>query len=125
MPDSYQIDSRGVVEVIDPETYRATHPDADIATCGVCDRSWDDSVATACTPTPSGRCPFEYDHDEYEAQSARDARERGYGDRTYWEYLERSAKEKRDYFLWHGDPERAAEMMTRSLSEVLRGNNGD
>lgn len=34
------------------------------ATCGGCGRSWDDSVSTALTPTPSARCPFEYEHEE-------------------------------------------------------------
>ena len=34
----------------------------DIATCGHCGRSWDDGLITGITPTPSGRCPFEYDH---------------------------------------------------------------
>jgi hypothetical protein len=28
-------------------------------TCGTCGRSWDDSIITGVTPTPSGRCPFE------------------------------------------------------------------
>jgi len=28
--------------------------------CGSCGRTWDDSQPTAWTPTPSGRCPFEY-----------------------------------------------------------------
>lgn len=32
------------------------------ATCGTCNRSWDDSVSTSMTPTPSGRCPFEQFH---------------------------------------------------------------
>lgn len=32
------------------------------ATCGVCGLSWDDDKATGMTPTPSGRCPFEYFH---------------------------------------------------------------
>jgi hypothetical protein len=32
------------------------------ATCGTCDRSWDDSVSTSMTPTPAGRCPFEAYH---------------------------------------------------------------
>lgn len=36
----------------------------DLATCGTCGRSWDDSVVTAWTPAPSGRCPFEYEHEE-------------------------------------------------------------
>lgn len=31
-----------------------------LATCGHCNRSWCDT----CIPTPSARCPFEYDHDE-------------------------------------------------------------
>jgi len=35
----------------------------DIATCGNCGRSWDDSISTQMTPVPSGRCPFEYYHD--------------------------------------------------------------
>lgn len=30
--------------------------------CGTCDRYWDDSISTSLTPTPSGRCPFEYFH---------------------------------------------------------------
>lgn len=30
------------------------------ATCGTCKRSWDDTKSTGLTPTPSGRCPFEY-----------------------------------------------------------------
>lgn len=44
----------GVVE-LDPADERAT-------VCGVCDRAWDDSVSTAVTPVPAGRCPFEDDH---------------------------------------------------------------
>ena len=34
----------------------------DVATCGTCGRSWDDEQSTGWTPTPGGRCPFEYDH---------------------------------------------------------------
>lgn len=37
-------------------------PAKDRATCGICGRSWDDGIATAWTPAPSGRCPFEYFH---------------------------------------------------------------
>lgn len=37
----------------------------DIATDGSCGLSWDDSIITGMTPTPSARCPFEYFH-EYE-----------------------------------------------------------
>ena len=36
----------------------------DVATCGTCGRSWDDGKSTGWTPTPSGRCPFEYFHAE-------------------------------------------------------------
>jgi hypothetical protein len=56
-------DDRGVVEVLDADAYLREHPDADIATCGACMRSWDDAVSTSWTPAPSGRCPFEYEHE--------------------------------------------------------------
>lgn len=56
--------ANGVVEVLRTDAYLADHPNADVVTCGGCYRSWDDSVSTAVTPTPSARCPFEYDHDE-------------------------------------------------------------
>lgn len=61
---------------------------------------------------------------EYESRSARDAQKMGYGDRGYWEYLDQHARELRDHFLQHGDPVRAAEIMTRTLSEALAGNDG-
>ena len=32
--------------------------------CGTCGRWWDDSLITSITPTPAGRCPFEYEHEE-------------------------------------------------------------
>lgn len=32
------------------------------ATCGTCGLSWDDGKSTEWTPTPAGRCPFEYFH---------------------------------------------------------------
>lgn len=44
-----------VVE-LDPDDPRAT-------VCGTCGRGWDDSISTSVTPTPSGRCPFEYEHE--------------------------------------------------------------
>lgn len=50
------VHQNGVVE-LDPADVRAT-------VCGTCGRAWDDSVSTAVTPTPAGRCPFEYDHPE-------------------------------------------------------------
>ena len=35
-------------------------------TCGCCGLTWDDSIITSYTPSPSGRCPFEYYHDYFE-----------------------------------------------------------
>jgi hypothetical protein len=42
--------------------YTAAHKamPAHFSTCGTCGRSWDDTKSTGLTPTPSGRCPFEY-----------------------------------------------------------------
>ncbi len=53
------VHDNGVVE-LDP-----ANPNA--AVCGHCGRGWDDSVITGLTPTPSARCPFEYDH-EYDPE---------------------------------------------------------
>jgi hypothetical protein len=55
-------DRRGVVEVLDAQRYAESHPNADLATCGACGRTWDDAVVTSWTPVPSARCPFEYEH---------------------------------------------------------------
>ena len=35
-----------------------------VAICGHCGRAWVDSIITSVTPTPGGRCPFEYEHDD-------------------------------------------------------------
>lgn len=59
----------------------------------------------------------------YEAQCARDAA--GAGKTDYANYLEESSKRTRDYFLAKGDPEKAEEMMTRSLGQALVGNDGE
>ena len=45
---------------LDPSDPKAT-------VCGTCGRAWDDSISTSVTPTPAGRCPFEYEH-EYESE---------------------------------------------------------
>lgn len=56
-----------------PEAYNAmlaeiaATPDTDpanVATCGACGFKWDDSISTLFTPTPAGRCPNEYNHDD-------------------------------------------------------------
>jgi hypothetical protein len=35
----------------------------DMTTCGHCGRTWNDANISSLTPTPSGRCPYEYDHE--------------------------------------------------------------
>lgn len=62
---------------------------------------------------------------DYKARTAQDAAEWGYGTERYWRYLDESAQEKYDYYMAEGDPERANEMMVRTLTEALRGNDGD
>lgn len=62
---------------------------------------------------------------KYTAQSAIDSSKSGYGDESYWDYLEQSAIEHRDYFLRKGDKKTAEEMMTRNLGQCFIGNDGD
>lgn len=61
----------------------------------------------------------------YEAQAAKDAQAANYGDESYWAYLDDSAKRHHAYFLARGDEAQAVRMMTQTLSEALRGNNGE
>jgi hypothetical protein len=44
--------------------YVASHKPAPatFARCLSCFRAWDDDKSTGLTPTPAGRCPFEYWH---------------------------------------------------------------
>lgn len=37
------------------------------ALCGSCGVAWNDDKPTAVTPTPAGRCPFEYEHPDVDA----------------------------------------------------------
>jgi hypothetical protein len=60
----------------------------------------------------------------YTSQSARDAQAIKYGSESYWAYLDEHALELHAYFLNKGDPRTAAEMLTRSLSQSLAGNDG-
>jgi hypothetical protein len=55
------IHDTGVVEVLRPDAYE---PSDAVVTCGVCARSWDDTIVTALTPVPGARCPFEYGHED-------------------------------------------------------------
>lgn len=75
------IDARGVVEVLDVDQYVAMtryydecdgkwKNGSDVMSCGTCGRSWDDAVVTGVTPTPSARCPFEYDHTDTSENTA-------------------------------------------------------
>lgn len=61
----------------------------------------------------------------YLSQSARDAAASGYGGPDYWARLDQSASESHAYFTRHGDHERAAQMLSRTLSEALMGNDGE
>jgi hypothetical protein len=54
---------------------------------------------------------------QYQAQCARDAQEMNYGSESYWNYLEETAQE--DF------SKGVTDAFTRSLSEALRGNEGD
>lgn len=58
-PGGY-VHKNGVVE-LPPHHPRAT-------VCGTCGRGWDDAVSTALTPVPAARCPFEYEHAEYDSE---------------------------------------------------------
>lgn len=49
------------VEFMSPE-YHEIRARGALAQCGACSRMWDDGTPTSMTPTPSGRCPFEYYH---------------------------------------------------------------
>lgn len=61
----------------------------------------------------------------YVSQAARDAQAANYGKQSYWDYLDQSAQEHYDYFMRHGDPATAESMFTQSLSDALRGNEGE
>lgn len=70
--------------------------------------------------TPANPSPAK----EYTAQSARDAQRTGYGSPSYWDYLEEHAYELHKRFFAKGDAATAGQMLTRSLSDALRGNEG-
>lgn len=62
---------------------------------------------------------------EYRSQAARDAQAMNYGNESYWLHLEQHAFELRGRFLAEQNWSMADEMLNRSLSEALRGNDGD
>ena len=55
-----QTDDRGVEYITNGDA--ATLPRG-WALCLTCYRAWNDEKSTGVTPAPSGRCPFEYDHE--------------------------------------------------------------
>ena len=62
---------------------------------------------------------------KYKSQAARDAQRGNYGDSSYWQYLDDSAKEHSEYFKKRGFDKEAKRMLTQSLSDALQGNNGE
>ena len=54
----------GAVTRFDPDG----EPYVTVATCGTCGLSWNDAAVSSLTPTPAGRCPFEYEHEEEEPE---------------------------------------------------------
>ena len=94
--DSFTVHDNGVVEVFDEEAYLQSHPDADIVQDGNNGRMWDDSVATAWTPAPGGRSPFEYD-------ASRKARRKTAAPLDGWDMSFNDASatfQERDFQLW-------------------------
>lgn len=61
----------------------------------------------------------------YKSQTARDAEKIKYGNGSYWDYLEETAIQYREYYLSREMPDLAEKMMTRSLEEALQGNDGN
>lgn len=61
----------------------------------------------------------------YQSRAAQEAEAMGYGDRGYWDYLERHAHEMHAHYAARGDAQAAASMLTRTLSEALAGNDGE
>ncbi len=61
----------------------------------------------------------------YRSAAAQEAQEHNYGGESYWAYLDEAAQRSHDYYMRHGNPERAEIMLTRSLGEALQGNDGD
>jgi hypothetical protein len=61
----------------------------------------------------------------HRSQAARDAERANYGDAGYHKYLDEHALEMAAKFTIKGDHEMANWILTRSLGEALRGNDGD
>lgn len=62
---------------------------------------------------------------EYTSRAAQDAQAQGYGGPSYWASLDASAQRAHDYFAARGRDGMATQMLTRTLAEALKGNDGD
>lgn len=75
--------------------------ESDVAQCGTCFRVWCDT----CHPTPSARCPFEYEHGDWEEHPT----------------LVEEAERLLDYWERHGDnPEAVEKWAVQDLLGILR-----
>ena len=84
------------------------------------------NIRQAAVDPYAATVPFvKSDPSGYKSRAAQDAATSGYGGPDYAAYLDRHSQEMHDYFMAKGDEERANEMMTRTLAEALRGNDGD
>lgn len=75
----------------DPEKHgdeRDAEDPSDIATCGACGLSWNNTRSSSRTPTPSGRCPFEHVHEEAEELRTLKALEEEAASSPDWTYGE-------------------------------------
>lgn len=63
MPIIRQFTADEILNAAEPRLDDDGNPIIDIVTCGHCGRSWNDALSTQLTPTPGGRCPFEYEHE--------------------------------------------------------------
>jgi hypothetical protein len=68
------------------------------ATCGACGLTWNDAAVSSKTPTPGGRCPFEYVHEEAEElKKLRELADEAEGYAPDWRYG--SALIRDSYFI--------------------------
>lgn len=57
-PPTYRTTKNGARLILRLSRYEETHPQARLATCGSCERTWDDAHVSGVTPAPASLCPF-------------------------------------------------------------------
>jgi hypothetical protein len=66
------------VREVEPGGRRVLNDDGNplvhLTTCGTCGQTWDDALVTSRTPVPSGRCPFEVEHEDIIARRLEELR---------------------------------------------------